>query len=851
MDEDKRNPDAAPNGNAAAEGTPIPGEKKKEKLTRRERRKRWKAAKRAKRQELKDYYQYAPWLKRVWNLYLKGFFKRLLGLAILLSVVGMLVVTAPAILPAIMGPVIREYYDRVKNQPLTEDQIQEIYEMSPIDDEDFERIEALPSVGADETWTICVYFIGADLEDSGENDLSYVTSAMTRRAREANATDAQDERFNRLTRFNDELAENGLELPAFFYYPDVPVASSSTPVTQDVIVSDRLGCASADINELTSGVWSDNIQIVMQPGGATHWSNDMVNPNRTQRFLYKNGKFTEVSNLALQPAAEPDTLAEFLRFCKDEYPADHTMLILWDHGGGPFGYGMDSIYGQMLTLKDIRTALESVYRPNSRKPAFDIIGFDACLMSCLEVTNALDGFADYYCLSEESEPGDGWDYGPFLQAMTDDPTMSPAKVCREIADAYTDYYMIQNINVPLFAQNTTFSVIDAHKASELYDAYCDLAEAQLKDAVKDMGVLAEIGRCGSRATRYGFDAYNVFNTVDIGNYVDYMIDSYPEACSRIKDLVGETVLYHRQNGALCDSTGIAVYLPTEVSTLPGLVYYLDYIYNVSNNDSVSALYYYKQAGCLNEDLKEYVATLTDAEPKVLDVTPFTKFSKTEPTFDADGFLIPVEDKLQNLMTEYELEVGRYDEDKNTITYYGRDQVLYLDGEGSLCSNFDGSWICLNGAPLYVDVVSSTASVIEYMAHVYYDGSEAYLMIAFDRDTETFTLNGIREVESDDDANFLVSTRSMIEPEAGKSIVPIYEETNYSTGETRSVNGKKISFSAGTKITREQLPNGYYLSTAVITDTRGDNYYSQVVGSTVSGKEMKDWTLDERFFGRDY
>ena len=95
------------------------------------------------------------------------------------------------------------------------------------------------------------------------------------------------------------------------------------------------------------------------------------------------------------------------------------------------------------------------------------------------------------------------------------------------------------------------------------------------------------------------------------------------------------------------------------------------------------------------------------------------------------------------------------------------------------------------------------------------------------------------------------TRSMIEPEAGKSIVPIYEETNYSTGETRSVNGKKMVFSTGTKITREQLPNGYYLSTAVITDTRGDNYYSQVVGSTVSDKEMKDWTLDERFFGRDY
>lgn len=823
---------------------------KKEKLTHREKRKRWKAAKKAKRQELKDYYQYAPWLKRVWNLYLKGFFRRLLNLVVLVAVIATLVVSAPSIISGVMGPLIREYYDRVKNQPLTEDKIAQIYEMSPIDEEGYEKIEALPVAGEDETWTICVYFVAADLEDAGENDLSYVTSAMTRDARNEYASDSQSRRIERLTRYNEELAANGLELPAFFYYPDVPVASS-TPLTQDVIVSDRLGCASADINELTSGVWGDNVQIVIQTGGATHWSNDLVNPNRTQRFLYQNGKMTEVANLALQPASEPETLADFLRFCKNEYHSDHNMLVLWDHGGGPFGYGMDSIYGQMLSLKDIRTALESVYRPSSTKPAFDIIGFDACLMSCLEVTNTLDGFADYYCLSEEAEPGDGWDYGPWLQALTDDPTMSPAKVAREIADSYTDYYMIQNINVPLFAQNTTFSVIDARKASELYDAYCALAEAQLRDAVKDMGVLAEIGRCGSRATRYGFDHYNVFNTADLGNYVDYMIDSYPEECSRIKDLIGEAVLYHRQNGALCDSTGIAVYIPTDVSTLPGLLYYLEYIYDVSQNDSVSALYYYKQAGCLNDELKEHVATLTDAEPRVLDTTPFTRFSKTEPVLDAEGFSIPVEDALQNLMTAYELEVGRFDQNENTITYYGRDRVLHLDGEGSLSSDFDGNWICLNGEPLYVEIVSSTASVTEYKAHVYYDGTESYLMIARDRDTDTFALNGIREADDTITANFLAGTRSVIEPEAGKTIVPIYEQTNYNTGETRSIRGKSVTFSAGTSITMEKLPSGYYLSTAVIRDTRGDSYYSQVVGATVSGKEMKDWTLDERFFGRDY
>ena len=55
-----------------------------------------------------------------------------------------------------------------------------------------------------------------------------------------------------------------------------------------------------------------------------------------------------------------------------------------------------------------------------------------------------------------------------------------------------------------------------------------------------------MNRCGSRATRFGGEAYNDFNTADLGNYMDALVDSYPEESSRIKDLVGETVLYHRQ-----------------------------------------------------------------------------------------------------------------------------------------------------------------------------------------------------------------------------------------------------------------------------------------------------------------
>ena len=820
---------------------------RKERLTRKEKRARWKAAKRAKKQEQREYYRYAPWPKKVWNLWLKKVLKVVM---VLLLIVGVLAANMETIFNEIVVPILRTSIMEQRNKPLSEEQKKQIYELSPIDEEGAARIDALPKSKADETWTISVYIVGADLEDDTENDLSYVTTVMTRDAAQDAANESRMATMDRLNRYNTELADNGLELPKFFYYPDVPVASS-TVVTQDVHVSERTGMASADISELTSGVWGDNIQIVIQTGGATHWTNDLINPNRTQRFLYKGGKFTEVADLPLQPASEPDTLAGFLRFCRDEYPADHNMLVLWDHGGGPFGYGQDSIFGQMLSLKNIREALSSVYRPNSAKPAFDIIGFDACLMGCLEVTHALEGFASYYCLSEEVIPGDGWDYGPWLQALTDDPTMSPALVGRKIADSYTDYYVTQNINVPMLENNTTFSVIDASKASELYDAYSALCRAQLVDAVQDLGVLADIGRCGVRATRYGVNHANVFNTADLGNYVDYTIDSYPEQSSRIKDLIKEAVLYHRDSGTLSDSTGMAVYIPTDVSDLNGLVYYLEYVYDICDSDSVRSLYYYKQAGCLNDEIKKYVATLTDKEPEILDITAFHDFSRAEPAIDSEGFVIPVNAELQRLMTGYQLEIGRYDDDEQTITYYGRADALRLDGEGGLESTFDGTWICLNGEPLYVEPVSSTAAGIEYKAHINYDGNEAYLMISCDRDTGECAISGIRKVDEDNAINSLASTRSIIEPEAGKKIVPLYVQTNYKTGETKSVEGKSIRFSARIEVTREQLPKGYYLTTAVISDSRGDNYYSRVIGATASGRGISEWKVDEAFFGRDY
>ena len=86
-----------------------------EKLTRKEKRLRWKEAKRARRQAEKDYYRYAPWLKRVWNLYLKKPCGTIIVLAV---IIGLLSSLFPAFLQETVVPLLYAFNSANKDTPL-------------------------------------------------------------------------------------------------------------------------------------------------------------------------------------------------------------------------------------------------------------------------------------------------------------------------------------------------------------------------------------------------------------------------------------------------------------------------------------------------------------------------------------------------------------------------------------------------------------------------------------------------------------------------------------------------------------------------------------------------------------
>lgn len=723
-----------------------------------------------------------------------------------------------------------------------------IHELSPIDKKGAAKIDKFPAIDKDETWTICIYMTGSNLEDGNRNSLSDLCDYMSEKSIAEHKAAKYEKNYEMLMQYEEELSASGLDFPAFYYEPE-PYLEKMDADDNSEEINEFYGAATKDISEMTSGIWSDNIKIVVQTTGAKFWKNQMVNPNRTQRFEYYKGNFHEVDNLPAQDGGDPETLTGFLRYCKDNYESDHRMLVLWNHGGGPFGYGHDSIFDGFMSLREMRSALRNVYLPNINNPAFDIIGCDACLMSNLDVTHYLYGFADYYCVSEEVEPGDGWDYGPFLKAMTEDPTMSPAKVGRAIADAYTDFYMVDNLSYSYLYNQVTFSVIDARKAEELYKAYCDLAKVQLLDSLDNPGVLVDIERCAERATCYAMDAYNSYNLCDIGNYVDYMIDNYPDECSKIKDLVGETVLYHRENGWLEESEGISVYIPFSVDNFHGLLKYLDYLNNVCDDRSTIALYYYKQSGCLNEKLEAYVKTLTDKKPEVLNLDEFKTFATAEPKFDDVGYLIPISEKLQELIVDYNVDFALVDESNNQLINLGTEYGVYLDDEGNLASNFDGYWIHMDGIPLYLEPIGIGMDYAQYRAHVNYNSEEAYLVLTRDLNTDEIFITGIKP-ESDvfsSEAN----TRSCYDLEEGAIIAPIYQIMDMEADEAYYMVGDDIKYSKKTNLEYQSLENGKYAIATRIIDQRGDSYYGKVISVSVSDGQMKDWQVDTNFYGSAY
>jgi len=228
-----------------------------------------------------------------------------------------------------------------------------------------------------------------------------------------------------------------------------------------------------------------NISIVVQlntPG--------YLNP--TKRYIIKKGR-----RLLVQDDDSPTqklnsglsvTLVNCVSWAVTHYPADNYALILWNHGTGAIdpnfartmnpcdlfyfnptenkleldrgasylalvcqelentlqldgkrGICFDDTFKSYLSNRDLEAALYEISTKILGGQKLALIGFDACLMSMIEIASICKRYAQYFVGSEEIEYGTGWKYDYVLEPFTHT-TLSPKEFASHIVLSYEQAY---------------------------------------------------------------------------------------------------------------------------------------------------------------------------------------------------------------------------------------------------------------------------------------------------------------------------------------------------------------------------------------------------------------------------
>lgn len=295
--------------------------------------------------------------------------------------------------------------------------------------------------------------------------------------------------------------------------PDTPDAPDTDDTTVTFMVymdaasleSGDAPFATYDLMQMMEAELSDRVRVIVQTGGTRRWgrsdgisagadsvladtetnadsaSTDTemdartfvtdtseISADSTQRYELADHGMMLLEDLGVQQdMTDAQTLKEFLLFCAQEAPADRYMLLLWGHGRGPvIGYGQDDFQGfySAMTL----TALADAVSGASEEGGFtiELIGFDACLMGCVETVYALRGCCAYLAVSEDYEPAYGWQYTRVFHALSEDPSIPIEQFAQVIVDAYME-------EAERSGDRGILAVIDMQYADALWEAWQD------------------------------------------------------------------------------------------------------------------------------------------------------------------------------------------------------------------------------------------------------------------------------------------------------------------------------------------------------------------------------------------
>ncbi|VFQ44701.1 clostripain-related cysteine peptidase [Desulfoluna butyratoxydans] len=329
--------------------------------------------------------------------------------------------------------------------------------------------------------------------------------------------------------------DNNLEADALVDFNEMEAAASS-PDTRVIVLFDR---SSGYVQD--QGDWSETRLYEIRPDAdaSVIASKRLIDTT----WLGLSGDGDDELNMG-----SAETLRRFVAFGKATYPADHTALVLWDHGSGwapaasdiaapgtKFIAADETSFNDALSVKEVASALEG--------QGVSLLGFDACLMAEVEVAWEFQDRARFMVASEGLEPSSGWDYTGLLTCFSRLPasSKSPEALGRCIAETY----MASGVG----GMDVGLSVVDLTALAPLGAAVDELASE-----VMALGSDTVIGARYQRAA-----SYNDNTCVDLRQFAE-VLGASVETRDALGEALSDAIIYNETTRPE-KACGLSVYFP--------------------------------------------------------------------------------------------------------------------------------------------------------------------------------------------------------------------------------------------------------------------------------------------------
>ena len=580
------------------------------------------------------------------------------------------------------------------------------------------------------------------------------------------------------------------------------------------------GFATGDMMEMLDVELPANVTVVIETGGAAQWQNEMVDAEKLQRYVYNSEGLTLVDEQPSASMGDSETLADFLHFAKDNYPADRTAVVFWNHGGGSVsGASFDELYGlDSLSLSEMYAAFADVWEPTTEEgqQPVELVGFDTCLMATVDTAYTFCDLARYLVASEETEPANGWYYTRWLEALAAKPSMDGAELGQVICDAY--YEGCEDVGTE---DNATLSVTDLSKLGSLLDAYESFGKEALTASCSDPGFFSRLGRVAAQSENYGGNTreQGYTNMVDLGHMARRSLDLLDSA-QDVLDALDECVLYRINGVYRTEATGLSCYYPYsgDVDDLNG---YIDQ----GAGAAFKYLYSYELTGGLSQEGMDYINDMAIEElPEVESLLTMGWDGMAVDVNDEGTAVITLGPEADSILADIGFSLFYVDAEEDVMLMLGTDNDINADWENGVFSdNFRGVWGSIDGYLVYMELSFASDDYNLYSVPVLLNGEEYNLQVVYDFNEEAWTILGARQGIDDNG----MADKELRHLEVGDEITTIwYMDTLSGDEDVQPYTADTFTVTADTTFGEIQLPDGDYFMLFEMQDAMGNYAYSE-------------------------